>query len=120
LYLIKTDDFKTRHLSIVASKIILDHYPLENMKTSYENMVSTLVHAFVMSRLDYCSAIYEELVGLLTCRLKCLDRVLRMAAALWAAFLGLAGSLGICGMSFTGSPTHSALSTSSLRWFGAA
>src|SRR6218665_1146720 len=38
--------------------------------------------------------------------------------ALWAAFLGLAESLDICGMSFTGSPTHSALSTASLRWFG--
>src|SRR6218665_2536725 len=40
--------------------------------------------------------------------------------ALWAAFLGLAESLDICGMSFTGSPTHSALSTASLRWFGVA
>src|SRR6218665_79176 len=40
--------------------------------------------------------------------------------ALWAAFLGLARSLDICGMSFTGSPTHSTLSTASLRWFGAA
>src|SRR6218665_2017305 len=40
--------------------------------------------------------------------------------ALWAAFLGLAGSLDICGMSFTGFPTHSALSTASLRWFGVA
>src|SRR6218665_995324 len=40
---------------------------------------STLVHAFVVSRLDYCSAIYA---GLPTCRLKCLDRVLRTAARL--------------------------------------
>jgi len=40
---------------------------------------STLVHAFVVSRLDYCSAIYEELP---TCRLKCLDRVLWTAARL--------------------------------------
>src|SRR6218665_934538 len=40
---------------------------------------STLVHAFVVSCLDYCSAIYE---GPLTCRVKCLDRVLRMAARL--------------------------------------
>src|SRR6218665_1821058 len=40
---------------------------------------STLVHAFVVSRLDYCSAIYE---GLPTCRVKCLDRVLRTAARL--------------------------------------
>src|SRR6218665_2618592 len=35
-------------------------------------------------------------------------------------FLGLTGSLGICGMSFTGSPTRSALSTAPLRWFGVA
>src|SRR6218665_3609108 len=40
---------------------------------------STLVHAFVVYRLDYCSAIYE---GLPTCRVKCLDRVLRTAARL--------------------------------------
>src|SRR6218665_1948101 len=40
---------------------------------------STLVHAFVVSHLDYCSAIYE---GLPTCRVKCLDRVLRTAARL--------------------------------------
>src|SRR6218665_251868 len=40
---------------------------------------STLVHAFVVSRLDYCSAIYE---GLPTYRLKFLDRVLRTAARL--------------------------------------
>src|SRR6218665_1918998 len=36
----------------------------------------TLVHAFVVSRLDYCSAIYK---GLPICRLKSLDRVLRTA-----------------------------------------
>src|SRR6218665_2482408 len=40
---------------------------------------STLVHAFVVSRLDYCSAIYE---GLPTYRVKCLDSVLRTAARL--------------------------------------
>src|SRR6218665_1678607 len=42
-------------------------------------VASTLVHAFVVSHLDYCSAIYE---GLPICRLKCLDRVLRTAARL--------------------------------------
>jgi len=40
---------------------------------------STLVHAFVLSRLDYCSAVYEVLP---ICRLKCLNRVLRTAARL--------------------------------------
>jgi len=39
----------------------------------------TFVHAFVVSCLGYCSAIYE---GLLTCQLRCLDRVLRTAARL--------------------------------------
>ena len=40
---------------------------------------STLVYAIVVSRLDYCSAVYERLR---ICRLKCLDRVLRTAARL--------------------------------------
>jgi len=40
---------------------------------------STVVHSFVVSRLDYCSAIYD---GLPACRLKCLNRVLRTAARL--------------------------------------
>src|SRR6218665_912919 len=78
---------------------------------------STLVHAFVVSPLDYCSAIYE---GLPTCRLKCLDRVLRTAVRLVGRIPRCGRSLGICRMSVTGSPTHSALSTASLRWFGVA
>ena len=40
---------------------------------------STLDHSFVVSRLDYCSAIHE---GLPTCRLKFLGRVLRTATRL--------------------------------------
>ena len=40
---------------------------------------STLVHAFVVSRLDYCSAIYD---GLPACRIGSLNRVLRTAARL--------------------------------------
>ena len=56
--------------------------------------------------------------GLPICRLKCLDRVRERQPVLWAAFLTLAGPLDICGMSFTGAPTHSVLSTASLRWFG--
>ena len=48
-------------------------------KAAKHDQDSYLVHAFVVSRLDYCRAIYE---GLPTCRLKCLDRVLRMVARL--------------------------------------
>src|SRR6218665_1909647 len=51
--------------------------------------VSTIFNSFVASRLDYCSAIYE---GLTTCRLKCLDRVLRTAALL----VGLIPRFGRC------------------------
>ena len=66
---------------------------------------STLVLASVVSRLNYCSAVYE---GLPICRLKCLDRILQRQPVLWAAFLSLDGSLRICGMSSTGSPTRNA------------
>src|SRR6218665_3780327 len=40
---------------------------------------ATLVHAFVTSRLDYCSTLY---VGLPAVRLGCLERVIRTAARL--------------------------------------
>src|SRR6218665_1042845 len=80
-------------------------------------VASTLVRAFVISRLDYCRAIYE---GLPSCRVKCLDMVLRTAARLVGRIPRFGQSLDICGMSFTGSPTHSALSTGSLLWFGVA
>src|SRR6218665_2083233 len=40
---------------------------------------ATLVHAFVTSRLDYCSTLY---VGLPAVRLGCLERVIRAAARL--------------------------------------
>ena len=40
---------------------------------------STLVHAFVVSRFNYCSAMYK---GLQICRLQCLDRVHRTKARL--------------------------------------
>src|SRR6218665_592916 len=40
---------------------------------------STPFHAFAVSHLNYCSAIFE---GLPTCPLKCLDRVLRTASRL--------------------------------------
>jgi len=78
---------------------------------------STLVHAFVVSRLDYCSAIYE---GLPTCLLKCLGRVLRTAARLVGRIPRFSRVSGYMQMSFTGSPTHSALSTASQHWLGIA
>src|SRR6218665_923022 len=40
---------------------------------------ASLVHAFVVNRLDYCSSLYA---GLPACRLACLDRVLRSAVRL--------------------------------------
>src|SRR6218665_3834163 len=43
--------------------------------------------------------------------------VLRTAARLVGRIPRFGGSLDICGMSFTGSPTRSALSTAPLRWF---
>src|SRR6218665_3650867 len=99
----------------LSSILIVFAYQLRQLMVVSHSLspaaASTLVLAFVVSHLDFCSAIYE---GLQTCRLKCLDKILRMAAHL----LGSAGSLGICGMSVTGSPTHSALCTAPLRWFG--
>ena len=59
---------------------------------------------------------YSRLIGLNASNTESCER----QPALWAAFLGLAGSLGICGMAFTGSLTHSALSTAALCWFGVA
>src|SRR6218665_3182965 len=40
---------------------------------------ATLVHAFVTSRLDYCSTLY---IGLPAARLGCIERVIRTAARL--------------------------------------
>src|SRR6218665_1071099 len=59
------------------------YYQLRQLRVVYRSLspaaASTLVHAFVVSRLDYCSTVYE---GLPICLLKCLDRVLRTAARL--------------------------------------
>ena len=62
---------------------------------------SMLTHAFVCSRLDYCSSLY---VGLPQVRLNCLNRVLRSAARLVGASLGMAMFQNLCGMTCIGSP----------------
>src|SRR6218665_2470703 len=69
-----------RHINLLCRSC---YYQLRQVRVVSRSLspaaVSTLVHAFVVSRLDYCSVIYE---GLPTCRVKCLDRVLRTAARL--------------------------------------
>src|SRR6218665_3171466 len=69
-----------RHINLFCRSC---YYQLRQLRVVSRSLspaaASTLVHACVVSRLDYCSAIYE---GLPTCRVKCLDRVLRTAARL--------------------------------------
>src|SRR6218665_3042671 len=69
-----------RHINLLCRSRYYQLWQLRVVSRSLSPAAaSTLVHAFVVSRLDYCSAIYE---GLPTCRVKCLDRVLRTAARL--------------------------------------
>src|SRR6218665_1738911 len=69
-----------RHINVLCRSC---YYQLRQLRVVSRSLsppaASTLVHAFVVSRLDYCGAIYE---GLPTCRVKCRDRVLRTAARL--------------------------------------
>src|SRR6218665_3686456 len=59
------------------------YYQLRQLRTVARSLrasaATTLVHAFITSRLDYCSTLYT---GLPTCRLSCLERVMRSAARL--------------------------------------
>src|SRR6218665_3988229 len=70
-----------RHINLLCRSC---YYQLRQLRVVSRSLspaaVSTLVHAFVVSRVDCCSAIIYE--GLPTCRLRCLDRVLRTAARL--------------------------------------
>src|SRR6218665_2135283 len=95
-----------RHINLLCRSC---YYQLRQLRVVSRSLsppaASTLVLASVVSRLNYCSAVYE---GLPICRLKCLDRILQRQPVLWAAFLSLDGSLRICGMSSTGSPTRNA------------
>src|SRR6218665_3821496 len=56
------------------------YYQLRQLRTVARSLTasaaSTLVHAFITSRLDYCSTLYT---GLPACRLSCLERVMRSA-----------------------------------------
>src|SRR6218665_1689971 len=59
------------------------YYQLRQLRVISRSLTSTatatLVHAFVTSRLDYCSTLYS---GLSAVRLGCLERVIRTAARL--------------------------------------
>jgi hypothetical protein len=59
------------------------YYQLRQLRVVFCSLTSdaalTLINSFVVSRLDYCSALY---VGLPAARVVCLDRVLRTAACL--------------------------------------
>src|SRR6218665_2358079 len=59
------------------------YYQLRQLRTVARSLTAsaatTLVHAFITSRLDYCSTLYT---GLPACRLSCLERVMRSAARL--------------------------------------
>ena len=69
-----------RHINLLSRD---SYYQLRQLKVVSRSLTpdaaSTLVHAFIVSRLDYCSALY---LGLPATRIGCLDRVLRMAARL--------------------------------------
>ena len=70
----------TRHINLLCRSC---YYQLRQLRVVLRsltfNAALTLVHSFVVSRLDYCSALY---VGLPVTRVGCLDRVLRSAARL--------------------------------------
>ena len=70
----------TRHINLLCRSC---YYQLRQLRVVLRsltfNAALTLIHSFVVSRLDYCSALY---VGLPVTRVGCLDRVLRSAARL--------------------------------------
>lgn len=70
----------TRHINLLCRDC---YYQLRQLRTVSRSLspdaAATLVHSFVVSRLDYCSALYD---GLPACRIGCLGRVLRTAARL--------------------------------------
>src|SRR6218665_10215 len=85
---------------MTSDKTVLTCRPLADMQT-----ISTLVHAFIANRLDYCSSLY---CGLPQVRLRPLNGVLRAAARMIGVYLSLAISQNTCGMYSTGSQFSSA------------
>ena len=70
----------TRHINLLCRDC---YYQLRQLRVISRSLTptaaSTLVHAFVVSRLDHCSALYD---GLPAVRIGCIERVLRAAARL--------------------------------------
>jgi len=74
---VRTSQTFTQHINLLC------HYQLCQLNVIFRflkpSTASTLVHAFVVSRLDYCSAFYH---GHPACHIASLHRVLRTAAQL--------------------------------------
>jgi Reverse transcriptase (RNA-dependent DNA polymerase) len=70
----------TKHINLLCREC---YYQLRQLRVVSRSLTSdaasTLIHSFVVSRLDYCSALYQ---GLPHVRISCLNRVLRTAARL--------------------------------------
>src|SRR6218665_814300 len=96
-------------------------YQLRQLRTVTRSLTqsatSTLVHAFVANRLDYCCSLYA---GLPACRLGSLDRVLRSAARLIGGIPKFGHVSQYMMMFFTGSLLNSGFHIGSLPWSGAA
>src|SRR6218665_550574 len=104
------------------------------MHTYIHTYIYTYIHIYTYMPLQWvCIIVRGGFIRGFLSRVFCLDgfvrggfvlstsvRIYMLSVRLVGAFLSLAWSLRICGMSFTGSPTRSALSTASLRWFGVA
>ena len=98
------------------------YYQLRQLRVISRSLTSTatatLVHAFVTSRLDYCSTLY---VGLPAVRLGCLKRVIRTVARLIGGipnFLELDTYLPTCLMYSTGCPSSSWSYSVLVPWSG--
>src|SRR6218665_527501 len=84
------------------------YYQLRQLRVISRSLTSTatatLVHAFVTSRLDYCSTLY---IGLPAVLLGCIERVIRTAARLIGGIPRTGHYLPTCLMYSTGCPSSS-------------